>query len=248
MTSQKSEIILTEGILPLNKPPGETSFNLVRLLRKHLNVQKIGHAGTLDPFATGVLIMLIGRNYTKLADFLQNVDKEYIGKIRLGSTTDTFDKDGKIIQTSTLIPEKKDIDDVIKMFQGDILQLPPMYSAKKYKGKKLYEYARKGQIIKRDHVKITVETKVIDYNYPYLNIWVGCSKGTYIRTIANDIGSLLGCGGHLESLTRLRSGHFHLSACFDGKRLFAEDFDNHEIINKILNYENIQQLGCIPQK
>jgi tRNA pseudouridine55 synthase len=202
-----------QGILLLNKPPEKTSFHLVSVLRKLTNIKKIGHAGTLDPFATGVMVMLIGQNYTRLAETFQNHDKAYRVTITLGIETDSYDRDGKIVATSNHIPTQKDIDDVLAEFQGTIQQLPPMFSAKRHNGKKLYEFARAGQDIKREPKTITVKTTFIEYTYPLLTLDVDCSKGTYIRTIAHDIGQKLTCGAHASKLVRTRSGPFHLQDC-----------------------------------
>ena len=211
------------GILALNKPRGISSFSLVRMLRKQLGVRKIGHAGTLDPFADGVMVMLVGRDYTRLSDKFLNQDKEYIGTIRLGIATDTFDCEGKPTKESPLIPTLEQVNAVINEFQGTILQTPPMFSAKKKNGVKLYDLARKGEVIEREPVEITLQTTLISYNYPEAIISVKCSKGTYIRSIANDIGDRLGCGGHLSSLTRTRSGNYNLDDCIDEKQFAFPD-------------------------
>ncbi|MGA8164284.1 MAG: tRNA pseudouridine(55) synthase TruB [Waddliaceae bacterium] len=222
-----------EGILPVNKPKGNTSFSLVRLLRKHLGIKKIGHAGTLDPFATGVMVMLLGRQYTRLSDSFLNEDKEYLGRVQLGAVTDTFDCEGTIIHRSNKVPEKEEIAAIANNFQGEIQQVPPMYSAKKRGGKKLYQLARLGQTVEREPITVQVETEVIAYAYPFIDIRVRSSKGTYIRSIAHDMGTLLGCGGHLLALTRIRSGIFHLADCLDGIRLEASNFRLTELSEKI---------------
>lgn len=222
------------GIIPINKPAGITAFHLVRLLRKHLGVRKIGHAGTLDPFATGVMVMLVGKKFTRLSDQFLNDDKEYIGRVHLGVATDTFDCDGKVLETSEIIPTIDEVKEALKSFQGEVQQLPPMYSAKKVGGKKLYELARKGKTIERKPVTINISTEFIEYCYPYLDIKVQCTKGTYIRTIAHDLGALLGCGGHLTSLTRTRSGTITLADCFEGQNLQSETFQLQELQEKIL--------------
>ncbi len=188
------------------------------MLRKQLGVRKIGHAGTLDPFADGVMVMLVGRDFTRLSDKFLNQDKEYIGTIRLGIATDTFDCEGKIISENPLIPTLEQLEAVISEFQGTIKQIPPMFSAKKKNGVKLYDLARKGEVIDREPVEVTLQTKLISYAYPEAVISVKCSKGTYIRSIANDIGERLGCGGHLSSLTRTRSGNYNLDDCIDEKQ------------------------------
>lgn len=221
-----------EGLLLVNKPAGKTSFRLVAELRRRLGVKKIGHAGTLDPFATGVMVMLIGRNYTRLSDHLIRDDKEYMGRIHLGITTDTYDCEGVVIAQSEQVPSLQEVKDVLELFQGEIEQTPPMYSAKKVNGKKLYELARKGQEIERKSVKIRTEIELIAYDYPYIDIRVSCSKGTYIRSLAYDIGNKLGCGAHLAQLTRIRCGKYHLKDCLDGNQIPNQEFNLVEMIRK----------------
>lgn len=222
-----------KGLLLLDKPRGQTAFSLVAILRRLLGVKKIGHAGTLDPFATGVMVMLIGRQYTRLSDqFLCN-DKEYLAEIKLGVATDTFDCDGVSLSTSEVIPSREELDRAVEQFQGEIDQVPPMFSAKKVNGKKLYELARKGQTIERQPVKVKVEMTVLSYQYPYVQISVKCSKGTYIRSLAHDLGVLLGCGGHLVNLRRTRSGNFSITDCFDGDHLKSPTIDMSTLHAKI---------------
>lgn len=208
-----------EGILPIDKPIGKTSFSLVSVLRRLTHVKKIGHTGTLDPFASGVMVLLIGQKYTRLSDHHLSKDKEYTATVHLGLTTDSYDIDGAILERSSVIPSLEEILSVLNRFQGTQLQTPPMYSAKKVQGKKLYELARKGITIERAQTEITLNTTFISYAYPYLKIHVACSKGTYIRSLAHDIGLLLGCGAHLSALTRVRNGDYTLSACCDGSLL-----------------------------
>jgi len=212
-----------EGILLVDKPQGKTSFSLIRSLRKVTGIQKIGHAGTLDPFATGVMVLLIGRGYTRLSDKLLCQDKAYLAEVSLGSSTDTYDCDGKIVASSKRIPTEEEIAQVIASFQGEIEQVPPMYSAKKVKGKKLYELARKGITIERKPLKVQVQTEQLSYEYPILKLHVACSKGTYIRSIAHEIGKALGCGAHLSNLQRVKSGQFTLDQCIDGALLEQPD-------------------------
>jgi tRNA pseudouridine55 synthase len=207
------------GILLVNKPKGKTSFSLVAMLRRILKVKKIGHAGTLDPFATGVMVMLVGKQYTRMSDQFLCQDKEYIAKVHLGIITDTYDIEGQTIETSNVIPSLKNVKDAIEKFQGSILQVPPMFSAKKVNGKKLYELARNGVTIERTARQVHVKISFLSYEYPYLDIHVSCSKGTYIRSLAYDIGLYLGCGAHLAALQRTRSGSFLLEKCIDGALL-----------------------------
>lgn len=229
-TLSNSETI--EGILLVNKSKGPSSFRLVQILRKYLGVKKIGHAGTLDPFATGVMVMLIGRRYTRLSDqFLCN-DKEYLAEIQLGITTDTYDSEGKVTSQSSQIPSLEEIQQALNQFQGEIEQIPPMYSAKKMQGKKLYELARKGIEIERNPVKIKLETHLIRYEYPFLELQISCSKGTYIRSIAYDLGEKLGCGAHLSNLKRTRSGKFHLKDCISEADLHSPSFNIQERLLK----------------
>lgn len=216
---------MVSGILLVNKPRGVSSFSLVRRLRKLLGVRKIGHAGTLDPFATGVMVMLIGRDYTRLSDSFLNQDKEYIARLHLGETTDTFDCDGSTLVTSAYLPTSKEIEKTLAKFQGTIDQLPPMYSAKKINGKKLYTLARAGKTVERSPHPVHVKIDVLAYHYPHLDIHVTCSKGTYIRSLADEIGQVLTCGAHLSRLQRSRSGAFTLSKCIDGNLLNANNID-----------------------
>ncbi len=202
-----------EGILPLNKPPQKTSFQMVSLLRRVTNIQTIGHAGTLDPFADGVLILLIGKPYTRLSSQFLNQDKEYKARLHLGIATDSFDIEGKITATSDHIPSLKEIEIALKTFQGTCLQTPPMFSAKKIQGQTLYKLARKGITVERQAVPVTLTTTLLHFEYPFLDLHIVCSKGTYIRSIADDLGKILGCYAHLTSLTRLRSGSFLLDQC-----------------------------------
>lgn len=227
-----------EGVLVVNKPSGKTSFSLVAALRRILGVKKIGHAGTLDPFATGVMVLLIGRTFTRLSNQFLAADKEYEATVRLGVTTDTYDCKGMITSESDLIPTQDAIEAAIERFQGEIEQIPPMYSAKKVNGQKLYELARKGRMIERRASRVTVKIELKRYHYPFLDLNVECSKGTYIRSLAHDIGSTLGCGAHLESLQRKRSGVFHLNSCLDGSLLFKDDADPDTISS------HIKQINC----
>lgn len=212
-----------EGILLVDKPKGKTSFSLVGALRRTLGVKKIGHAGTLDPFATGVMVLLVGRNYTRLSDQFLLKDKEYVAELFLGAATDTYDCEGTIQSESILIPSLEQITKTLSLFTGTIQQVPPMFSAKKVQGKKLYELARKGQVIEREPVQVTVQIEFIRYEYPVLELKVNCSKGTYIRSLAHDIGAALGCGAHLTNLQRTKSGSFYLENCLDGTRLQERD-------------------------
>jgi len=221
------------GILIVDKPQGKTSFSLVKALRKKLDVKKIGHAGTLDPMATGVMILLIGKKYTRLSDTFLNKDKEYTCEITLGKATDTFDREGKVIFCNDSIPQKSALEEAILTFQGEIEQTPPMFSAKKVKGQKLYSLARQGKTIERKPSSICIETTLLHYEYPFITLHITCSKGTYIRSIANDLGEKLKCGAHLSNLKRTRSGPFTLDDSFDGNLLFKDTTDANTILEHV---------------
>lgn len=211
---------MPEGILIVDKPKGKTSFDLIRRLRRILQVDKIGHAGTLDPMATGVMVILIGKPFTRLSDHFLHHDKEYEAEITLGHATDSYDAEGVITHTSSHIPTLKDIESALTHFQGTQTQIPPMFSAKKVNGKKLYELARKGETIERKAVEVTIRIEFISYAYPTLNIRVSCSKGTYVRSLAHDIGLYLKTFGTLTALKRIRSGKLTLEKSVDGTALF----------------------------
>lgn len=220
------------GYLLVNKPKGKTAFNLVAALRRKFGIRTIGHAGTLDPLATGVMIMLLGREYTKMSDSFMAHDKEYFARVHLGVTTDTYDAEGQITDSNSDIPSLEALKEALLAFQGNISQVPPMFSAKKIDGKKLYELARKGQTVERKAVSLEVKTELMAYEYPYIDLMIECSKGTYIRSIAHDLGQQLGCGAHLASLVRTRSGPYKLSECVDGELLYTDGSDITSFIRR----------------
>lgn len=215
----------SNGILLVDKAKGSTSFRLVSILRRITKIEKIGHSGTLDPFATGLMVMLIGREFTRQSDQFLGAEKEYEGVIQLGAATDTYDIEGEVVSRSDKIPTLNELKLVLESFQGEILQVPPMYSAKKIQGKKLYDLARSGITVERQPVKVRVSIKLLRYEYPEVAIHVICSKGTYIRSLAQDIGQVLGTGGHLISLKRLRSGGFKLENAVSQELLQTPGFD-----------------------
>jgi tRNA pseudouridine55 synthase len=206
------------GFILVNKPSGPTSHDIVDHLRRITGVKKIGHAGTLDPFATGLLILGIGRPATKLLGKFLKQAKEYIATIKLGAVSDTYDRTGEILQITNgkLQITKETIEKTLKNFVGEIEQIPPMYSAKKVKGKKLYQLARQGKSIARQPQKVTVyKIKLLKFSKSTLKIKVGCSSGTYIRSLADDIGRTLGHGAYLEELCRTKIGQFDLENAVD---------------------------------
>ncbi|MDI9514100.1 MAG: tRNA pseudouridine(55) synthase TruB [Clostridiaceae bacterium] len=203
-----------DGILNINKPSGMTSFGVIRRLRGILKIKKIGHAGTLDPDATGVLPVCIGRA-TKVIEFLVEKDKSYHVVLRLGVETDTQDASGEILACREVASSDGEIREAILSFVGDIMQVPPMYSAVRIDGKRLYEMARQGIEVERKPRPVTIKAienlKILREGEEVRVIFdVSCSKGTYVRTLCADIGARLGCGGHMESLVRTRTGSFHL--------------------------------------
>lgn len=212
------------GLLLVNKPKGKTSFSLVSALRRICQVKKIGHAGTLDPFASGVMLLLIGKDYTRLSDRFLTQDKEYIATLHLGIRTDSYDCEGAVLEQSPYVPSQEELSQALCRFQGTFKQVPPMFSAKKIGGKKLYELARKGISIERPPSIVTAHISLLSYDYPYVKIHVACSKGTYIRSLAEDIGIALTCGAHLTDLVRTRSGPFLLDNCLDGMQLFSPEY------------------------
>ncbi|MEO0508936.1 MAG: tRNA pseudouridine(55) synthase TruB [Verrucomicrobiota bacterium] len=200
-----------EGILLVDKPQGITSHDVVSKLRRVFHIKKIGHAGTLDPMATGLLIMLIGKA-TKVSQYLMSMDKEYTGTVRLGQVTDSQDADGEIIEECP-VPELSEqvVLKEMKRFLGDQYQTPPMYSAKKVDGQPLYKLARKGKTVAREPRVINVSKfELLRFAPPEIDFIVACSKGTYVRTIAHDFGRKLNCGGHLNGLRRTGVGKFRI--------------------------------------
>lgn len=198
-----------EGVLLIDKPTGCTSHDVVARLRRKLQMKQIGHAGTLDPMATGVLVMLVGRA-TKVSQYLMSMDKGYRGEFLLGVVTDSHDADGEVTATAP-VPDltESDLNEHMKTFIGDQYQIPPMFSAKKIKGVPLYKMARKGKEVEREPRFVRVsQFDLLDFTPPSATFYLHCSKGTYVRTIVHDLGHKLGCGAHLTALRRTSSGQF----------------------------------------
>jgi tRNA pseudouridine55 synthase len=216
---------LTEaGIYPLDKPEGPSSFRMVQMVRRALGIKKTGHAGTLDPFATGLLVVCAGRPATRLISQLMDGEKEYLATLTLGVETTTQDREGEVVATAPVAGlGAGQVADCLAGFVGEQLQLPPLYSALKHQGKPLYHYARRGVEIERQPRPVTIsELECLEFSGATLKIRVRCGKGTYIRALAFDIGRVLGCGAHLAALRRLRSGPFSVAEAVDGNALFAE--------------------------
>lgn len=216
------------GIINVYKPSGMTSHDVVSRLRKLLNIKKIGHTGTLDPDAVGVLPMCIGRA-TKTADMLTAADKQYIAEVTLGCETDTQDKSGTVINSAQVNVSEADIQRILKNFEGNITQVPPMYSAIKVNGQKLCDLAREGKEVERKPRNITIY-KIEPLEFDLINnrftIRVDCSKGTYIRTLCTDIGRRLGCYAHMSTLERTRSGRFDKQSSYTLEKIEKMINDN----------------------
>ena len=192
-----------DGIFLLDKPQGMSSNDIMQKVKRLFNANKAGHTGALDPLATGMLPICLGEA-TKFSQFLLDADKRYLVTAKLGERTDTSDADGQVVQEREVNVGTTDILTALDNFCGDILQVPTMFSALKHNGKPLYEYARQGITVEREARPITIfELKFIDYQAPFLTLEVHCSKGTYIRTLVDDLGELLGCGAHVTMLRRL---------------------------------------------
>ncbi|MFQ5631151.1 MAG: tRNA pseudouridine(55) synthase TruB [bacterium] len=198
-------------ILNINKPAGWSSFDVVKKIRSQLNIRKVGHAGSLDPFATGVLLVCTG-HATKKVEELMNCEKEYVACVEFGKTTDTFDCTGTISAGgSTLHLTFQSVANICRQFVGENLQIPPMFSALKVNGQRLYRLARKGQVIERKPRKIRIHSiDIMAFDNPFVTLKVVCSRGTYVRALANDIGEMLGCGGYLKELQRTKVGDYKL--------------------------------------
>ena len=204
------------GLLVVDKPRGWTSHDVVNKTRFMLGVKKAGHTGTLDPMATGVLVLLIGRA-TKLATLFENDNKRYLAEVTFGSSTDTHDAEGVVVKTGDpSVITLSSLTTAIDSFKGVITQLPPMYSAVKVGGKKLYQIARKGGTVERKPRNVTIFSleAVLD-EYPVITLDVVCTKGTYIRSLANDIGEKAGCPAHLSALRRTAAGQFTIDSALD---------------------------------
>jgi len=199
------------GVLNVNKSAGMTSHDVVDAVRQFYGMRRVGHTGTLDPQGTGVLPICLGRA-TKIAQYLMAADKEYQLTMRLGVTTDTLDADGKVVDEKDWSGvTREQLEATLPRFRGEIQQIPPLFSAKKVQGERLYRLARKGQMVERAPVPVTVhDVKCTAFEPPEVSLWVWCGKGMYARALCDDIGRVLSCGAHLARLTRTRSGRFEV--------------------------------------
>lgn len=236
MASRKGQLI--DGVLLLDKPEGLSSNHALQRAKRALDARKAGHTGTLDPFATGLLVCCIGKA-TKLAGRLLDSDKAYIATITLGQETDSGDLTGEIVASAS--PDfdgvsASQFDNVLELFKGEIQQIPPMHSALKLKGKPLYKYAREGIEVERPPRTVTIhELKVLSFTPKLVSVFVRCSKGTYIRTLAQDIGRKLGCGAHLSALRRSEVGPFSIEQAIALSDLQASE----QPVSTLISLENL---------
>ena len=231
---------MTDGILCINKPKGFTSFDVVAKLRGILKTRRLGHAGTLDPMAEGVLPVFVGRA-TLACDILPDSNKSYLATFKLGFSTDTQDTTGKTLKESEVRVSKAQVEEALNAFKGEIMQTPPMYSAIKVDGKKLYELAREGKTVEIPARKITIfNINLYDFDEKSQSgvFSVSCSKGTYIRTICNDLGEKLGTFGVMSSLCRTCAAGLSLNDCYTLEQV-QEIADKGEIDNAIISVEKV---------
>ena len=236
-----SSVATLDGVLLVDKAEGMTSHDVVALTRRQLGIKKVGHCGTLDPIATGLLLLTIGRG-TKVQDLLMSEDKEYVGTLTLGITTSTQDREGEVIETKP-VPQlsEAEIRVVFEKFRGDFYQMPPMVSAKKHRGVPLYKLARQGKVVEREPRFVHVYRYTVDrISLPEIDFSVLCSKGFYVRTYAHDIGELLGCGAHLKSLRRTTSGRFDVANAITIAQI--KELPREEIVHRILSLPQVSRM------
>jgi tRNA pseudouridine55 synthase len=230
-----------DGVLLVDKAPGMTSHDVVAITRRALDTKKVGHCGTLDPLATGLLILTLGRG-TKIQDLLMSEDKEYVGTLRLGETTDSQDSDGQITETKP-VPDvsREQLEAVFLKFHGDFYQTPPMVSAIKKDGVPLYKLARQGKTVEREPRFVHVYAHEIQgVRMPEIDFRVVCSKGFYVRTYAHDIGQELGCGAHLKTLRRTKSGRFSVEGAVTVDEL--KNGPREAILERVLSLPAVSRL------
>jgi tRNA pseudouridine55 synthase len=231
----------TDGVLLVDKARGMTSHDVVAIARRALGTKKVGHCGTLDPLATGLLLITIGRG-TKIQDLLMSEDKEYVGTLRLGEVTDSQDADGEVIERHPVADfSRQQVEEAFAKFQGDFYQTPPMISAIKKDGVPLYKLARQGKQVEREPRFVRVYTHEVQaVRLPEVDFRVVCSKGFYVRTYAHDIGRDLGCGAHLQTLRRTKSGRFSVEHALGVSEL--KTLPREQLVARILNLPTFSRL------
>jgi tRNA pseudouridine55 synthase len=230
-----------DGVLPIDKASGMTSHDVVAIARRVLGTKKIGHCGTLDPMATGLLLLTLGRG-TKIQDLLMSEDKEYVGTMKLGEMTDSQDADGEITE-SRPVPQfsNEQLEAAFAKYDGDFYQTPPMVSAIKKDGVALYKLARQGKTVERESRFVHIYAhQILEVRPPEIDFRVVCSKGFYVRTYAFDIGNDLGCGAHLNSLRRTKSGRFDVSMAFPAADL--KTAPREAILEKLLTLPHVSRI------
>jgi len=233
--------VTLDGVLLVDKAEDMTSHDVVVLVRRSLGIKKAGHCGTLDPIATGLLLITIGRG-TKVQDLLMSEDKEYAGTLTLGIATSTQDRQGEIVDQRLVPPfDENQIRVAFQKFRGDFYQLPPMVSAKKHGGVPLYKLARQGKVVDREPRLVHVYRYTVDrIALPEIDFSVVCSKGFYVRTYVHDIGEALGCGAHLKSLRRIKSGRFDVANALSVNEIKSKPRD--EIVRHILSLPEVSRM------
>jgi tRNA pseudouridine55 synthase len=230
-----------DGVILIDKSPGMTSHDAVAIVRSRLDIQKVGHCGTLDPFATGLLLIVVGRG-TKIQDLLMSEDKEYVGTLKLGEVTNTQDSDGDVLERHDPGPiERSALELAFDKYHGDFYQTPPMVSAIKKDGVPLYKLAREGKVVEREPRFVHVYAHEIkDVRLPEVDFSVICSKGFYVRTYAHDIGFELGCGAHLSALRRTKSGRFSVDGAVTINQLKTQPKD--DLVRQIISLPDISRM------
>ena len=225
--------LAAEGLLLIDKPLKITSFGVIASLRRLTKVQKIGHCGTLDPLASGLLVCLIGKKYTRQSDRFLAANKSYIAEVTLGSCTTTYDAEGEITHSSTHVPSLNELEIAISKFQGTTHQMPPQFCAKKVGGVKACDAARQGKTVNLVATEVTMTLTLLSYEYPKVSLKVECSKGTYIRSFAHDLGMCLNTYGFLSGLRRIQSGSFCIdqAICLDKLKQNPELLTQYLIVN-----------------
>src|ERR1700704_4592040 len=230
-----------DGVLLVDKATGMTSHDVVAIVRRRLQMKKVGHCGTLDPIATGLLLLTLGRG-TKIQDLLMSEDKEYSGTMILGVETDTQDRAGKVLQERPVPPlDEATVRAAFEKYAGDFYQMPPMVSAIKQGGVPFYKRARQGKTVEREPRLVHVYRYSIDrIASPEIDFSVVCSKGFYVRTYAHDIGDTLGCGAHLKNLRRVKSGRFHVDQAISVAQI--KEVPNEDILKRMLTLPEVSRL------
>ena len=230
-----------DGVLLVDKAEGMTSHDVVALIRRKLEIRKVGHCGTLDPIATGLLLLTLGRG-TKIQDLLMSEDKEYVGTMTLGVTTNTQDREGEVVDQRAVPPlQKEQVLAAFDKFRGDFYQMPPMVSAIKRDGVPLYKLARQGKVVEREPRLVHVYRYSVDkIEPPDIDFTVLCSKGFYVRTYVHDIGETLGCGAHLKNLRRSKSGRFDVENAVSVDQI--RNAPREEILERVLTLPEVSRM------